>query len=86
MEQGMPEPLMKETPGTVTSPRVDLSFSVDGGLSFSNYFGMQLNPVNARQNRIIAWGLGRSNEFIPQFRFWNAGRMIFKDGIVNIYQ
>jgi hypothetical protein len=86
MEQGMDEPKLNVDSDRVTIPRVDLSFSIDGGISFSNYFGMQLNPVNTRQNRLIAWGLGRCNEFIPQFRFWNSGRMVFKDGVINIYQ
>jgi len=86
MEQGMPEPDLSDPPSSVTIPRVDVSFSIDGGTSFSNYFGMDLNKVTNKRNRLIKWGFGRCNEFIPQFRFWNAGRMLVKDGIVSIYQ
>lgn len=89
MEEGMPEesnllPLPEKN--NYTLPAVDLSFSIDGGISFSSYFRMNLNKQAIRRNRVIAWNLGYCNEFIPQFRFWNTGRMLFTDGVINVYQ
>jgi hypothetical protein len=67
-------------------PRVDLSVSRDGGVSFSNSVGMQLNPVSKRQNRFVYWNLGFANEFVPQFRFWGTSRFVVSDGLVGLYQ
>lgn len=67
-------------------PRVDLSISQDGGYVFSNYDGMQMNPLGYRKNRMIYYGLGWGNEITPQFRFWSQGRIVVGDGTMSIYQ
>jgi len=68
------------------TPRVDLSVSRDGGVSFGNSVGMWLNPVSARQNKFVYFNLGYSNEFVPQFRFWGTSRFVLNNGLVSIYQ
>jgi len=68
------------------TPRVDLSLSRDGGVSFGNSVGMWLQPVSKRQNKFVYFNLGFCNEFVPQFRFWGTSRFVVNDGIVAIYQ
>jgi hypothetical protein len=66
--------------------RIDFSRSIDGGASFSNYEGYELQPLGQRRNRFDIEGQGMANDFIPQFRFWGSGRFIATDGLVGIYQ
>lgn len=68
------------------TPRVDLSLSRDGGVSFGNSVGMWLQPVSKRQNKFVYFNLGFCNEFVPQFRFWGTSRFVVNDGIVAVYQ
>ncbi|MDD5212361.1 MAG: hypothetical protein PHV62_08085 [Sulfuricurvum sp.] len=65
---------------------VHLSVSRDGGESFGNIWSKQLNPRGVFKNRLVYFGLGSANDFIPQFRFWGLGRFVVTDGIVSIYQ
>lgn len=66
--------------------RIDFSFSIDGGASFSDYEGYELNRLGKRQNRIDFWNKGMANDFVPQFRFWGQGRFVATDGVMSIYQ
>ncbi len=66
--------------------RIDFSFSVDGGQTFTGYEGVQLNRLAHRQNRIDFWNKGMANDFIPQFRFWGQGRFVLGNGVTSIYQ
>ncbi len=64
-------------------PRVDLSFSIDGGISFSNTVSRKLNRLGHRRN-ILMWNrLGACNEMILKFRFWDAGRVVVGDGFLD---
>jgi hypothetical protein len=66
-------------------PRVDMSFSKDSGVTWSNYVGRGLNPIGVRQN-IITWGnLGRSNDMTIKLRFWGLSSFVVTDGIVEVY-
>ena len=54
-------------------PRIAISVSRNGGISFGSY---STRPVYVRANRINKlnwWGLGSANDFVPQFRFWGTG-------------
>jgi len=66
--------------------RIDVSCSYDGGQSFSGNFGVDMNPLAQRKNRVVVWNLGLANELIPQFRFWGTGRFVVGNGALSIYQ
>jgi len=66
--------------------RVDMSLSRDGGVSFGNSIGMQLNPLGIRKNRAVFWNLGYANEIIPQFRFWGLDRFVISDGLLSVFK
>lgn len=66
-------------------PRVDMSISRDGGITWSNTVARNLNPVGYRQN-ILNWeNLGACNSMTIKLRFWGTSRFVAKDGFVEIY-
>lgn len=79
IEQGMPN----QNPTIL--PRVDMSFSKDGGQSFSNVVSKELNPMAIRRNQIRWWQMGQANEFIIQLRFYGFTRMVVTNGAASIY-
>ncbi len=70
----------------ITTPRVDLSISTDGGATFGNEWAYDLNPLAHRKNRLMWWQLGIVNDLVCQFKFWGFGRFVATDGEVNIRQ
>lgn len=66
------------------TPRVDFSYSVDGGQSFGNISKYDLNPIGKGRNMLRFWNMGIANDFVPQFRFWGIGRFVVTDGLVNL--
>ncbi len=67
-------------------PRVDLSISRDGGITWSNTVGRDLNPLGFRQN-IINWSnMGICNSLTFKLRFWGMDRFVVNNGVVDIYQ
>lgn len=66
--------------------RIDMTISVDGGATFGSGYSQTLNLFARRPNRIIWWGLGAANDFVPQYRFWGFDRFVVYDGEVNVYQ
>lgn len=73
-----------ETQVVYTTPRVDLSISIDGGESFSSDFPYNLNPLGQRRNRLMWWQLGLANDMVCLFKFWGMGRFIATNGVMNI--
>lgn len=69
-----------------TTPRVDLSISIDGGDNFSSYDAQYLPGIGNRINKLAWWQLGWANDLVCQFRFWGMGRFVVTDGVVNIRQ
>lgn len=67
-----------------TEQRIDLSLSKDGAMSFSSNVSKTLNPVAHRQNRLIWWKLGRTNDLTLQLRFWGADRFVIGNGLLSI--
>jgi hypothetical protein len=65
-------------------PHVDLSISIDGGASFGNEWAYYLPPIGHRKNRLMWWGIGIANDFVPQFKFWGMGRFVVSDGLINV--
>jgi hypothetical protein len=64
--------------------RIDLSISIDGGRSFGNSYGQQLNSLGKRKNRLVYWNLGYSNDLTIQLKFWGTGRFVINEGILSI--
>ena len=69
-----------------TTPRIDLSISIDGGEHFSSYDKVDLPPIGQRKFKLAWWQLGISNDLVCQFRFWGMGRFVVTNGVVNIRQ
>jgi hypothetical protein len=66
-------------------PRVDMSISRDGGITWSNTVARNLNPVAIRQN-IINWeNLGSANSLTIKLRFWGLSRFVCNNGWVEVY-
>jgi hypothetical protein len=72
------------TTNVIQPPRVDISLSRDGGVSFGNFVGMQLNNLADRKNKFIVWSLGGANEIIPQFRFYGIDRFVVSNGVMTV--
>lgn len=70
----------------LSTPRVDLSISTDGGATFGNEWSYDLNPLAYRKNRLMWWQLGAANDMVCQFKFWGFGRFVATDGTINIRQ
>jgi len=66
--------------------RVDTSISYDGGETFSNIFGTELNPLGKRRNRFRLHQLGLMNSCTFQFRFWGESRFTCTDGYLEAYR
>jgi hypothetical protein len=69
-----------------STPRVDLSISIDGGATFGNEWGYNLPPIGQRKNRLMWWQCGVANDLVCQFKFWGIGRFVCTDGQINIRQ
>ena len=83
--QGNDNPIQTKQNGeqVYTYPRVDMSFSTDGGQSFTSYVPYELNSLGNRPNMLRWWQLGMSNYFAPQFRFYGLNGFYVTDGVVN---
>lgn len=68
------------------NPRVDMTFSYDGGYAFGSSVSYPLNPIGRRKNRLTFWNIGTTNDGVPQFRFWGLGRFVATDGEVSVYR
>jgi hypothetical protein len=65
-----------------TIDRIDIALSYDGGRTFSNNVGKELNSIGYRQNIFTEYHLGLANEMTFRFMFWGKGRFICTDGKV----
>ncbi len=66
-------------------PRIDLSFSKDGGETWSNYVARNLNPIGKRKN-ILQWeNMGAANEFTIKLRYNSRSRKIMASGEVDLF-
>ena len=68
------------------NPRVDLSISKDGGVTFGSYLQNRLNPLGKRKNMLsFQRQLGYCNDLTPKFHFWGTSYFCAADGVVTIY-
>lgn len=73
-----------ETAGMPYQPRVDLSISTDGGITWSNTVAYPMNPLGYRKN-IMNWNrLGACNTITFKFRFWARHYFVVNNGIAEL--
>jgi hypothetical protein len=65
-------------------PRIDLSISYDGGITFGSYVSTKLNYRANRINQIDFYKLGSGNDFVAQFRFHTKGPVNVFNGVMEI--
>lgn len=66
--------------------RVDMSLSYDGGITFGNIVGKDLNITPNRQNIFNEYRLGYATELTIQLRFWGDAKFVCTNGYVEIYR
>lgn len=64
--------------------RVELALSTNGGLSFSSFNSVDLNPQGYGSGQINFWQLGSQNDLTLQFRFYSLGRFVLLNGTASI--
>jgi len=72
--------------GNAGRPRIDVTMSKNGGVTFSNAVPYYLHNTadfrcQPRFNR-----LGACNQITLQLRFWNQGRVLIKNGVIEVRQ
>jgi hypothetical protein len=67
-------------------PRIGLSISRNGGISYGSYINKPIYKSGRHINRINYWGLGRANDFVPQFRYWGKAPWKASNGVVSYFQ
>jgi hypothetical protein len=68
----------------INKPRVDLTISKNGGISFSNVVSYQLKATGKFQNQPRFINLGYAQQITYQLRFWGTGRFVVKNGTMEI--
>lgn len=71
---------------TTSESKVYLAISRDGGVSFGNFYPLNMNPTGKRKSRLIWQRLGQANDCTFQIRFVGPIRFIATDGLAEIYQ
>jgi hypothetical protein len=78
-------PLLVEGGYCITNkPRVDLTISKNGGITFSNVVSYELKATGDFQNQPRFINLGYAQQITYQLRFWGAGRFVVKNGTMEI--
>jgi hypothetical protein len=65
---------------------IDMRASFNGGQQFGPDVRYLMNSQGNYSNKFDAWGLGSSNEYTPQFRFWSDNRVVIGEGTLEVYQ
>lgn len=65
-------------------PRVDLTISKNGGITFSNAVSYYLKPTGDYKNQPRFNNLGYAQQITYQMRFWGTGRVVVKNGTMEI--
>lgn len=67
-------------------PRIAISLSRDGGISFGRWNEKDFYLSAHRVNKLNWWNLGMANDLVVQVRFFGLSRWKVTNGEVNIYQ
>ena len=82
-EDGLP--MLSENGYCFTNrPRVDLTISKNGGITFSNVVSYITKPTGDFLCQPRFNNLGYAQQFTPQLRFWGAGRKVVRDGAIEV--
>jgi hypothetical protein len=65
-------------------PRVDLTISKNGGITFSNTVAYVLKKTGDYKNQPRWNNLGYAQQITYQMRFWGKGRFVVKNGTMEI--
>lgn len=68
------------------NPRVSLSISRDGGISYGSSMAKPFNLSGNRKNRMEWWKLGSANDFVLQLRFHYKSPVNVFDGVMTVRQ
>jgi hypothetical protein len=78
-------PILVEGGYCITNkPRVDLTISKNGGITFSNVVSYELKATGDFQNQPRFFNLGYAQQITYQLRFWGSGRFVVKNGTMEI--
>ncbi len=69
---------------TTNKPRVDLTISKNGGITFSNAVSYTLKSTGHYKNQPRWNNLGYAQQITYQLRFWGKGRFVVKNGTMEI--
>jgi hypothetical protein len=67
-------------------PRVDLTISKNGGLTFSNTVSYTLKATGQFQNQPRFINLGYAQQITYELRIWSSGRKVIKNGMMEVGQ
>jgi hypothetical protein len=77
--------ILEDTLGDLEyQPAVDLSFSTDGGYTFSNEVRRVCNFMAKRRNMVFWNRLGSSNEMTIKLKFWGKAQFVAGNGALSI--
>lgn len=65
-------------------PRVDFSFSKDGGESYSAEIGREIRFLGFRPNEMTWERLGMSNEITPKVKFWGMNKFVIVKAVMEV--
>lgn len=68
----------------IDKPRVDLTISKNGGITFSNTVAYELKATGKFKNQPRFINLGYAQQITYQMRFWGHGRFVVKNGTMEI--
>lgn len=78
-------PILVEGGYCITNkPRVDLTISKNGGITFSNVVSYELKATGDFQNQPRFINLGYAQQITYQMRFWGTGRNVVKNGVMEV--
>lgn len=81
------EPLLVEGGSCqVYRPRIDVTFSKNGGETYGNPVSYFMHGTGHYKNQPRFNKLGQANQITPQLRFWGFGPFVIADGVMEVYQ
>jgi len=67
-------------------PRIDVTFSKNGGETYSNAVPYFMHATGHYKNQPRFNKLGEANQFTIQMRFWGFGSVVVANGMLEVYQ
>lgn len=71
---------------TVYRPRIDVTISKNGGVTYSNANTYFMHPTGHYKNQPVFNKLGQANQFTVQMRFWGFDAVVSDNGVLEVYQ